>query len=158
MIAKYKELLLGVGMAILAIVYGVSATQIQVRVETAIGPQYVPYGLAALCLILAIAQIIVGWNKAKAFDSETHEEEQKDNKAVLLVFLSLALYIATLKTIGFLITTTVLCFVLQVLLCPKAKRKYPMFIIVSVVSTVIIYFLFRSGLNLMLPVGILKFL
>ena len=157
MIAKYKEFLLGIGIVVLAIVYGYAATHIQVRIATAIGPQYIPYGLTALCLILGIAQTIVGWNKSKYYDKEEHPVENKDTKAVILVFICLAIYVATLKTIGFLITTTVLCFVLQILLCPKAKRKYPLFAIVAIVSTVIIYFIFRSGLSLMLPPGILKF-
>ena len=157
MIAKYKEFMLGIGITLLAIVYGYAATQIQTRIQTAIGPNYVPYGLTALCLILGIAQMIVGWNKAKAYDQEEHPAEEKDPKAVLLVFISLALYVAVLKTIGFLICTTVLCFVLEILLCPKAKRNYVLFAIVAVVSTVLIYFIFRSGLSLMLPAGILKF-
>ena len=158
MIAKYKEFMLGIGITLLALIYGYAATTVQVRVATAIGPQYVPYGLAGLCLILGIAQMVVGWNKAKDYDSEAHPAENKDGKAVLLVFIALALYVATLKSIGFLITTTVLCFVLQILLCPKAKRRYVLFAVVAVVSTVIVYYLFRSGLGLMLPAGILKFL
>ncbi|MGE4354310.1 MAG: tripartite tricarboxylate transporter TctB family protein [Oscillospiraceae bacterium] len=158
MIAKYKEFFLGIGIAILAVIYGYSATQIQIRVATAIGPRYVPYGLAAICLILGILQMITGWNKSKKYDSEEHDEESKDNLMVFLVFLAIAVYVAVLKTLGFLIATTVLCFLLQIMLCPKANRKYGMFAIVAVISTVIVYFLFRWGLHLMLPVGMLKFL
>ncbi|MGI6029842.1 MAG: tripartite tricarboxylate transporter TctB family protein [Candidatus Heteroscillospira sp.] len=157
MVAKYKEFMLGIGITLLALVYGYAATHIKVRVVTAIGPQYIPYGLAALCLILGLAQMRVGWNKAKAYVPEEHQGEQKDNLSVFLLFVSLAVYVATLKSVGFLITTTILCFVLQVLLCPKQKRKYGVFVIVAVVSTVFIYFSFRYGLGLMLPAGIVKF-
>jgi hypothetical protein len=158
MIAKYKEFFLGVGITILAVVYGIAATQIKTRVATTIGPQYVPYGLAAICFVLGTAQMIMGWSRARRYEKEAHPPENKDGRAGLLVFLALAAYVAALRTAGFLIATTVLCFVLQILLCPQGQAALsPVRRGGGDLHSGHLFTCSANGLHLMLPAGILKF-
>jgi putative tricarboxylic transport membrane protein len=63
-----------------------------------------------------------------------------------------------MKPLGFIISSILYLFGQIVILCPKEKYNFVMFAIVSVVTSVVVFYTFRKGLNLMLPVGILKFL
>jgi putative tricarboxylic transport membrane protein len=67
----------------------------------------------------------------------------------------LVLYIALLPIIGFLITTVVYLFAQMYLLADKKERKIPLFLVTSVVTSVFVYFVFKSVFFLMLPAGIL---
>lgn len=150
---KYKELLLGIFILALSIVYFYAITLINIKIETAFNSKYVPYLLAGIAFILGIAQCIFGYRAAKNY--EKTKEEPKDIKAVILMFCLIVVYVATLKEVGFLIDTSILMFIQMILLAPKEKRNLPLFAIISVCTTVFIYYTFRSGLQLMLPSGLL---
>jgi len=151
---KYKELLLGIIMLAVSIVYFVAATMIEIKIQTAINSRYIPYLLAGIAFILGILQCINGYKAVKNY-KET-EKEPSDTKSVIIMFFLIVVYCATLKTIGFLISTSVLMFLQMILLCPiNKKRNLPLFAFISIVSTVIMYYAFRLGLNLMLPSGLL---
>jgi hypothetical protein len=67
----------------------------------------------------------------------------------------MALYALLITKVGFLITTTVYLFIQINILSPKQSRKHLMFAIISVVASVVIYYIFVKVFNLMLPAGIL---
>lgn len=150
---KYKELLLGVGILLIGVFYGVSTASVQLRVNTTISARYVPYGLAAICIIVGACQCYSSVRIAAAYQHEPDKES--DNLAVVLLLAAILLYALVLKKLGFLFSTPVLLFFMMLLMAPKSKRSPLLFAAISVVSTVIVYYAFRSGLNLMLPGGIL---
>ncbi|MGE4283067.1 MAG: tripartite tricarboxylate transporter TctB family protein [Clostridia bacterium] len=150
---KYKEMLLGISILALSIAYFYTTTLFKLKIETTFNAKYIPYLLASIAFILGVAQCIFGYRVAKSY--KVTEEESKDIKAVILMFGLIVVYVAVLRKIGFLIDTTVLMFIQMMLLSPKEKRNIPFFAIISVCATVIIYYAFRSGLNLMLPSGLL---
>ena len=150
---KYKELLLGIAILTLSIIYFYATTLFKIKIQTPFGSQYIPFLLAGIAFILGIVQCINGYRIAKRYEEK--EEEAKDIKAVILMFCIIVAYIIVLKRVGFLISTTVLMFLQMTLLAPKEKWNLPIFGAISILATVVIYYSFRLGLRLMLPGGML---
>ena len=148
---KYRELLLGVAMLLVAVVYLAATTRIEIRIQTTFNARFVPYILGVLTALLGVLQC---WNFHRNRNRPEHAPEQSDPRAVVLTFLFIIAYVWTLRTVGFLINTTWLMFFMMLLLCPRKQWKPLQFILISAATTVVIYYAFRNGLQLMLPDGI----
>ena len=73
----------------------------------------------------------------------------------MLTLAASLLYVALLKPLGFVISS-VLYLELQMCIMAQKERRRPLkFLIISIVSVVVIYFVFHNLLQLMLPNGIL---
>lgn len=79
-----------------------------------------------------------------------------NNKDVILTVLFLILYVIGLAYLGFIISTIIYIIAQSELMTQKAKRKKGIVksIILAVVATAAIYFLFNNLLSLLLPVGV----
>ncbi|MFB5663645.1 tripartite tricarboxylate transporter TctB family protein [Alteribacillus sp. HJP-4] len=90
----------------------------------------------------------------KVESSETRAQRASRYRNVLITTGLIALYIAVMPIIGFLISTIVYLFVQ---FCLLAQRKYwniPIFAILAILTSVVIYYTFRLGFELRLPSGI----
>ena len=152
---KYKELGLGIFMILVAVIYFAAATQIETRIESAYSARFLPYILSGFCLVLGLAQSFKGIKLSAQYAAIDDAGDKGSWKSVALVFLTITVYASLLIRVGFLIDTFVLTFVLMMLLAPKSKRKPVLYLIVSLIGTVAVYYLFRNVLHLMLPKGIL---
>lgn len=157
---KYKELILGVGIIAFSIFYLYSAAVMKITVATTFNSKVVPFLLGGGALLIGIFQTAAGLKEAKAFDPACAaeagtEKEKPDNRSVLLMLLVMIVYVAMLEPAGFLISTFLVLFAQMMILSPKEKVRIPVFVIVSLVVTVVIYYSFRYGLELVLPSGIL---
>lgn len=110
----------------------------------------------SLCLII---QSIRGMRKAPEPTKEELEAEKNERKrllnvlaAVILVTLSILL----LEPVGYLIVTPIFLFALIMLITPKCVRKPVKFAILSIVTAVVVYIVFRYAFSVQLPMGILK--
>ena len=54
-----------------------------------------------------------------------------------------------------MISSVVYLIVQMTVLAPKEKRNYLLFAVISVAVSVVVYYLFRNGLNVLLPAGLL---
>ena len=154
-IKKYKELLLGIICTLFAAFYLYETTKIQPLVETYFNARVMPYILGILMLIVGILQFLSGMKSMKEYVSSEKAEEEKNSSTVFLMIVVVFLYVLALKPIGFLISTFVVMFLQMLLLAPKEEIRVVKFLILSVVFTIVIYILFRYGLKLILPAGIL---
>jgi putative tricarboxylic transport membrane protein len=153
---KYRELLLGLSMLLIGIIYIIATTRIQIRIPTRIDARFVPYLLGFACLLLGLWQSAAALRMIrKEKGKEAEKVERSDPKSVVLTFLLIVAYIVTLRSVGFLLNTAWMMFLMMMLLCPRDKWRFGQFAFISVVTSVVIYFLFRNGLELMLPDGIL---
>jgi putative tricarboxylic transport membrane protein len=75
--------------------------------------------------------------------------------AVVGTFVLMAGYAALLPMVGFMITTAVYLFLQINILAENQHRKPVLFGIISVVTSVSVYYLFVMVFHLMLPAGIL---
>ncbi|MBM7632243.1 tripartite tricarboxylate transporter TctB family protein [Geomicrobium sediminis] len=89
--------------------------------------------------------------------TKEHDEGNVKSKQVNvgITFVLILLYLLFLPIIGFILATTLYLVVQSYLLATKEKRNLLMFSSLSLTASVVIYHVFRSGFDLMLPVGIL---
>lgn len=132
-----------------------------------VGADFVPKLVAIGMLILSVFYLIqsikkqirikngVDKNAPVEKENETEEKKKISPLSVVATVGLLVLYIALLPYIGFLITTTVYLFFQMYLLAAKTERKIPMFVVISIITSVFIYFIFKYVFYLMLPAGIL---
>jgi putative tricarboxylic transport membrane protein len=133
------------------------------KVGADFAPKLVAIGIFILSVFYLINSIkqLKGSNGGETGGLEQEDDgDQKEKKKISLlsVFATvglLILYVALLPIIGFLITTVVYLFAQMYLLADKQERKIPIFIVTSVVTSVVVYFIFKSIFFLMLPAGIL---
>lgn len=78
-----------------------------------------------------------------------------DTKSLLAIFAILILYMALMSVLGFMISTALFLMASMLLLTPAEKRRLPFMIVLSLVVSVGVYYLFVNGLDLVLPAGIL---
>ncbi|EZH64716.1 hypothetical protein DH09_19550 [Bacillaceae bacterium JMAK1] len=106
-------------------------------------------------VLLYLARKQVG-NEEVASTKEHDEGNVKSKQVnVGITFVLILLYLLFLPIIGFILATTLYLVVQSYLLATKEKRNLLMFSSLSLTASVVIYHVFRSGFDLMLPVGIL---
>lgn len=167
MIRINKDIIASAFLILLSIVMYIASNSIIKLTVSQVGADFVPKLVAIGILILSIFYLIQSIKQQrvskKEIDSKTTNEEETSTEEkrkisplnVLATVSLLVLYVALLPYIGFLITTTVYLFFQMYFLAAKTERKIPLFVGISIVSSVLIYFIFKSVFYLMLPAGIL---
>jgi putative tricarboxylic transport membrane protein len=167
MIRLNKDLFASAFLIIFSAVMYAASNSIKKLTVSKIGADFAPKLVAIGIFILSIFYLInavkqlKGSSGAKAVEMETGEQKDQEGKkkvsplSVIATIGLLVLYIALLPIIGFLITTVVYLFAQMYLLAEKKERKIPLFLVTSVVTSVFVYFVFKSVFYLMLPAGIL---
>lgn len=115
----------------------------------------------AICII-SIFIIVNGFRGSRSSNAGQEDKEQdgeqEDCPNYLPVTFSVVLmivYLVFMTLVGFLIMTTLYLFLQMYVLSDYAKKKIPMFIIISIISSGAIYYVFRTIFHVMLPSGFL---
>lgn len=150
---KIKELLLGSIMLIFSVGYFYFSLEINTRSDV-IDSRTFPYILSCLMLVLSL------WQLANAFFLDSSKQSKgindKDYATVIKTAFSIIVYIYFFEDIGFIIMSLLFLFVMFVLLTPQIyKPKYPMYLSIATFTSVAIYVIFRYGLDVLLPQGII---
>jgi hypothetical protein len=155
---KYWDLASGSVLLLFSAVLFIGAQRVKTLAVSSIGSGFFPSVVAMLLAITSIAIIIGGVAQARKSDSTTEKTKAEDKPrvwGVIGTFALMAFYAILLPKLGFLITTTVYLFVQINILSPNESRKQILFGIISVVTSVVIYYTFVKVFHLMLPAGIL---
>lgn len=157
---KHGDLVFGFIILAFGILYLALCTQITIKPSDALNSAFVPYILGVLLLVISCFQIIRGIGAMKKADADdTPMGEGIDGKTVTITMLLLVAYIAVLPFLGFILATMVYLFVQFVVSTPDAdKKRYGVYAAISIISGVGVYLIFRYGLDLMLPQGLLTFI
>ena len=163
-----KELIIGVAMLGASIAYLVMAYRLPGH--EGVDAATVPVLLAGLLSLLGVMQLFSAFgNKAQAA-AETPSELPDDSAEeatpeiieprTVLKTLGLILgYMALLGPVGFPIMTAVYLYLQFIVLTPlNHKVRHPTYALIAVISSAVIYLLFREAFDLMLPAGLLNFL
>jgi hypothetical protein len=160
-----KDLYASAFLMVVSIVMYIASNSIKKLTVSKIGADFAPKLVAIGMLILSIFYLIHSIKQLKVSrtkseteveDGDTEEAKKKLSPLSVLATIGLLfLYVGLLPYIGFLIATAVYLFLQMYLLAEKTERKIPMFVGISIVSSVFIYFIFKSVFYLMLPAGIL---
>jgi putative tricarboxylic transport membrane protein len=156
---KYNDLILGIIILAFGLIYFLLTQQVPERNVGLVTARFVPNLLSIAMFILGSLQLIAGFSKIKKFTEGPVEgdEEKVDYSTVVKTLVSIVLYIALIDIVGFLIITAVFLFTQFIVLTPVDKKKnYVQYAVIAVATSVVIYLVFRNGLDLMLPAGILS--
>lgn len=155
---KWREALLGAIFVALAIVLYVGASKLPPNLLGGVGPDFMPKVVAIGTGILGVLQLVSGIRQAGTAAEAREEDEGEDRPEywrVALTVLAFGIYVFSMSKVGFIVCSAIYLFAQILILSPKEKRNILQFAIISVVFTVAVYFIFRNGLNVMLPRGIL---
>jgi len=152
---KYWDLASGIVLFAFSIVLFVGAMNVKTLEVSTFGSGFFPKVVAVMLAFASLAIIFGGIKTARA---EAEAEADKGNprwKAVLATFAIMVAYAALMPFAGFMITTALYLF-LQINILSEGRHRRPLlFVGVSLVTSVGIYYLFVKAFNLMLPAGIL---
>lgn len=164
---KYRELISGVAFLIFSVAYYLNASTIKVLSPNSgnyINGQFFPKLMAVFMGIVSICQIYGGiklnGGKSKTDAAPGAQGASLDRAGVMRILatlISLAVYVALIKTAGFLLMTILYVFAQTFILIPREKRNLPFMVILDIVFSVAVYFIFVHGFQLMLPRGPLPF-
>ena len=163
-----KNLFPGIVLTIFSIIYLVLTSQIKKFSglgSDPLGARAIPYLWGISLLVLSIILVVRGIKqRTEAIKNNTYVKTQlnianiaKENREIVMTFVSLAIYIALLEPVGFLIMTAIYLFIQTLKKKKKEKRNYIVTLITSIVIAVALDYVFVCLLNVLLPLGIFGF-
>lgn len=153
---KYWDLASGIFLLVFSVALFIGAQNVKTLSISSVGSGTFPSFIAVLLAIVSIAIIVGGAKKARSPDEKQKPVEGKPRMwAVVATFVIMALYAALMPKVGFIIMTAVYLFAQMYIMAAKEHQRPIVFGIVSVVTSVSVYYLFVLVFNLMLPAGIL---
>ncbi len=164
--SRYSEFLLGLSIFIFALFYFILTKDLPQRMasrSTFVDAKFLPYILSFVMMILSSFQMYYGILKSKKISECEKSKSSDDYISVIKISLLIIIYVSILKSVGFLVSSFLCLFFSFIILEPESedyknkKNKYYIYAFIALVSSSLIYFLFRYGLDLMLPEGILSY-
>lgn len=166
---KYGEIISGAVVFLAAAVYygmAFGIKQFGAGQPGIITSDFMPKIYGAAVMILSAIQILRGiWGLKSGGGSEEKETEENAGKRklpvepeILLTFLLLIIYVAFLRSVGFIIMSILFILGLSCILLPTEKRglkTYLLIFIIGAAFTVAITLIFVQGFKLTLPMGLL---
>jgi len=131
--------------------------KVKISIDPA-GPAALPNLMAYILIIIGIIHLIGSWYANKTITKEKQTKKLKEfveqYKAVVYVSLVSIAYAALLESIGYIILTPVLIGSLLWIVKVRDLKKIST---VSIVMTAILFTIFRFGLRVKLPLGIVGY-
>jgi hypothetical protein len=119
-----------------------------------VGADGFPKIIAVAILVLAVINLIRTLKKKKISFEFSKEKFLEKYKPVLMILLMFAIYVFSMKYIGFIITTILFMFSTQWYLSDRSKKNIPKIIILTLFISLGAYFFFTSYLTVVFPAGI----
>ncbi len=157
---KFGDIVVGIFFAVVGAAMIILAKALPKSKVMDIGPDFMPTVIGAVILVLALTLLFLSVKNFKMHVKELEASNYKDTsdyKRVILSILLVLVYVLTMKPIGFIITTLVYLFLQMYVLAPeenRTKKDVITLLIIDVVFTFIVFFLFRYGFKIVLPAGI----
>ena len=150
---KKREIAVGIAFLLVGLVYLYLTTSIPRK--QFIDAAFVPYVLASIMCVLGVLQLL---EVRKISDNASAQTEStSDYRTVWKTLGLIVAYAALMEPVGFPIMTIVYLFAQFIVLTPNDKKvSYPMYLIIAVLTSVIVYALFRYAFDMLLPVGVLS--
>ena len=121
-------------------------------------PAVVPRFVITIVLILAILILADGVKLLKQAGAEKVVEPKRSGKELLpIVFtvIILSAYILCLKQVGFVVSTIIYMSLQMYILSCFDRRKLWMYFLIAFVTTPLLYWMFRTFFNVLLPAGVI---
>lgn len=156
---KYGDIVVSIFFMALSAVMIYAAMLLPKSTVMEIGPDFMPTVVGVATLIMSAALLIISLKglKARAAEAESNPPAQCDYKRMLLSLILILIYVFALKPVGFIITTLVYLPIQMYVLADadhRSKKDIIMLLVIDVVFTIAVFFLFRYGFKIVLPQGI----
>ncbi|MBS1211141.1 MAG: hypothetical protein H6R19_3539 [Proteobacteria bacterium] len=151
---KKRDFILGLIMLAVGLGYMFMASQLKLpqRQFTQVNAAFVPYLLATILCILGVLQMREARKPEAA--SAAKQESTADYSTVLKTLGLIIAYAALLQPVGFPLMTIVYLFLQFIVLTPSDKQvSYPLYATIAVLTSVIVYAIFRYAFDMILPLG-----
>ena len=146
---KPAEIVVGLCFAVIGIAFVIGAVKLTVGVPTEPKPGFFPFIDGVILIGLSVLFLIRAWG-GRSGDRDAFGKI----KGPVIVVLAMILYVATLETLGYVITTSVLTGVVLYVLETKPR----VLVLASLGLALVSYLLFSRVLGVTLPPGLLTFL
>lgn len=157
-----------IGLALILFLGSMSITSRSASGE--IGSAFFPRFVAVMLLICSIFPLVKGIERYRHGEKDDREAPyHPDDKDAIkgfnrltelhpkaLTIVLIFLYAVSMESIGFIISTAVYLFLQMIVLSKPSERNYIMFLILSVVVPVVMYFTFAKAFQTFLPAGLLS--
>ena len=156
---KYGDIVVGVFFMILSTALMVMAKMLPKSKVMEIGPDFMPMVIGAVTFILAAILTFLSVKNFKMNEKELEDAviPECDYKRVLSSIILVLIYVFLLQPVGFIMSTMVYLLLQMLVLSPDDERDAKHIIrlvVIDVVFTLIVFFLFRYGFKIVLPAGI----
>jgi putative tricarboxylic transport membrane protein len=146
---KTGEIVMGLCFAVIGIVFVIGAIKLTIGVPTEPKPGFFPFIDGVILIALTVLFLIKTWGERAGEGSAF-----SNVRGLVIVVITLVLYVATLESLGYVITTAVLSGVVLYVLETKPRAL----VLMSVGLALGSYLVFSRLLGVVLPPGLLTFL
>ena len=159
---KYGDYVVSIFYLVLGIALILGARTLPKSKVMEIGPDFMPTVIGVIIVLLAglLLKNTIADHKMNVAEAEKAEPEKCDYKRVLASLTASIVYVNVLKPVGFILSTLVYLFLQIFILAPddqRQKKNLILYLVLDVVFTIAVYFLFRYGFKIVLPAGLIAF-
>ncbi|MDO5351003.1 MAG: tripartite tricarboxylate transporter TctB family protein [Lachnospiraceae bacterium] len=156
---KYGDIVVGLFFMAVSAIMIIMAKMLPKSTVMDIGPDFMPTVIGAVTFLLAAILLVLNVKnmKMRVMDAKAEAAEDCDYKRVLSSAVLILIYVFILKPVGFIVSTLLYLPLQMLVLAPevgRTKKSLIQLLIVDVVFTMVVFFLFRYGFKIVLPAGI----
>ncbi|MGE4353571.1 MAG: tripartite tricarboxylate transporter TctB family protein [Oscillospiraceae bacterium] len=152
---NWEDAAVGLVIFVIGLILFISSLTLPSGNELTKGADFMPKIVSGMLAVLGVCFIIAAIIKRDGSVQKTHAVSKTEAIRFLIAFGLFFCYIFFLKSVGFVIMTTLYIIAQSWFVTPKDKRRPVLLVFIAVSVSVITYILFVHGLKLMLPAGIL---
>jgi len=169
---NYTDIITGTVLMALSIVMFVMTFNIEALTDSRVGASFIPRIISVLIAIMSIPVIVTGFGRRggdkadkinsvsdsdETSHSKTEEPLEKENSYiyVIVTIVLLFVYLYLIPIIGFLIATSAYLIIQMLIFSEWTIKNMRRYAVISIITSTIIYYVFRNAFYVMLPAGIL---
>ncbi|MDD4573399.1 MAG: tripartite tricarboxylate transporter TctB family protein [Sphaerochaeta sp.] len=151
----------GLGVFVIALGFAMFLASLGIKdfAAVGVGATFFPRLASMGFVILGVLLIIQVLRKPEAADREANSSEvtdtRKKNFSIVQSIVLIALFLTLLETLGYIICSALYIFFQILVLANEKKKRYVLYGIISVISSLTTYLLFVRVFQVMIPRGIL---
>lgn len=117
-------------------------------------PRLASIGFVILGAILTVQAIKVPSAVATTTEPSESTSSSKKNYSVLYSMGLFIVYLALIETLGYIVCSALYIFTQTLILKPRSQKRYILYAIIAVISSLTTYLLFVRVFGIMMPTGI----
>ena len=159
-----SDIRLGIGFLIFSVLFFAATFFFRVvKIPNTFDAAFMPRILSVIvfgCALYLALRGFKAYSQCSEEDKKALSRKEKGDRAgnirMILVILDLVAAAALFKKLGFILTMPWMMFILLMIIEKKENRNIPLFLALSIIAPIVIFFVFYYGFSQLLPMGILR--